>query len=123
MTLMNLKEYHTNTGDFYSTKPNLAVAFHPGWCFEWTADKDARNSPRWMPTIQHLGKATHPTLFTSMNEYEMNEETRTLGFMGYSLVRKGIANKWKSMSPQPEALRKGVLYRNYYSYILGGCGP
>jgi hypothetical protein len=55
-----------------------------------------------------------------MNEYEMNEETMTLALMGYNLVRKGVVNKWKSLSPKPELVRKGIYYRNYYSYILGG---
>jgi hypothetical protein len=77
---------------------------------------------RWAQTIKHLGEASHPILITSMNEFEMNEETTRLMLMGYRLVKKGGVNKWKSLSPKPELMRKGVYYRNYYSYTMGNIG-
>jgi hypothetical protein len=44
-----------------------------------------------------------------MNEYEMSEETMTLTLMGYNLVRKGVLNKWKSMSPKQSWCGKGFI--------------
>ncbi|TVY16798.1 putative mitochondrial protein MSS51-like protein [Lachnellula arida] len=51
-------------------KPDLAVAFHTG--FSQSMEEE------WLPTVQYLAAAPHPTLFTSYNEKEMEEETAIL---------------------------------------------
>ncbi|KAF2435181.1 hypothetical protein EJ08DRAFT_581287, partial [Tothia fuscella] len=94
-------------------KPDLAVAFHSGLSQSSKSD--------WLPTIKHLAKTQHPTLFTTDNEDEMEEETAIFRHLEAKLLVKGEINKWKSVCPiiEPlEAIEDSVYYQNYLWYLV-----
>jgi splicing suppressor protein 51 len=103
--------------DFVGTKdydpPDLAVAFHTGFSVEARED--------WMPTIVRLANAQHPTLFTTFNRQEMQEETLIFSQLGARFVQEGEINQWQAMCPLLEPMGSGennVYYYNQYWYII-----
>lgn len=94
-------------------KPDLAVAFHSGFSQSQTAE--------WEPTIDLLAEAHHPTLFTSYNKNEMEEEIYLLKSRGANFIQEGELNKWRGMLPILEAVEEkenSAYYLNQYWYIV-----
>jgi splicing suppressor protein 51 len=111
---MFLGTYHDYVKTNHYEKPNLAVAFHTGFSQSMTAE--------WRPTIDLLSKAQYPTLFTTYNKNEMEEETTILNELRANFIQKAEVNKWKGMCPIFEVIEEkedSVYYPNYYWYIVG----
>ncbi|TVY68722.1 putative protein MSS51-like protein [Lachnellula suecica] len=109
--------YHDYVKTLGYEKPDLAVAFHSGFSQESQMD--------WLPTIQYLTVAPHPTVFTSYNENEMAEETAILGGLGAKFFLSGELNKWRGLCPVLEVMEEkenSVYYLHQYWYILAGGG-
>jgi len=106
--------YHDFLRSNMFEKPDLAVAFQTGFSQESRAE--------WLPTIEYLSHAHHPTLLTCYNEIEMREETSMLRALGANFIQTGELNKWKGICPILEALEKKenvLYYLNQYWYIIG----
>jgi splicing suppressor protein 51 len=107
------------------SKPDLATAFHAGV-------SDSVLFRQWYPTIQHLVKAPHPTVFTCYCMAELKMETHNMGGpWGAKFLQTGEVNKWKTLWPRLHAphgqLNVGmaeysqrISYHNYYWYIIRG---
>lgn len=96
-------------------KPDLAVAFHTGFSQEMKEE--------WLPTIQYLAAAPHPTLFTSYNEKEMEEETTILDGIGANFLQPAEINKWGGLCPMLEVMeeKEGSFYfMHQYRYLVAG---
>ncbi|TVY45752.1 putative protein MSS51-like protein, mitochondrial [Lachnellula occidentalis] len=96
-------------------KPDLAVGFHTGFSQE--------EEEEWLPTVQYLAAAQHPTLFTSYNDTEMKEETAILERFGAKFLQRGEINKWKGLCPMLDFLeeKEGKYYfLHQYRYLLAG---
>jgi mitochondrial splicing suppressor protein 51 len=107
--------YHDYVKKYGYEKSDIAVAFHTGFSQEI---KD-----EWLPTIQYLAAAPHPTLFTSYNESEMEEETAALDSIGAKFLQRGEVNKWKGLCPIIEVMeeKEGKLYfLHECRYIVAG---
>ena len=107
--------YHDFIGTKHHDRPDLAVAFHTGFCQAETES--------WVPTLFQLAHAQHPTLFTTYNKEEMREETSLLSQMGVRFVQDGCINQW--MAPRPlldpmGCVESKIYYFNQYSYIIQG---
>jgi splicing suppressor protein 51 len=105
--------YHALAQTKEYDQPDLAVAFHTGFSQE--------GGEQWMPTIQYLASAPHPTLFTTYNKEEMREETAMLNILGANFVQTGQLNKWMSMCPILDpmgSVEDNVYYFNQYWYIV-----
>lgn len=102
--------------DSYDTT-DLAVAFHTGF------SQEMKNE--WLPTVLNLATAPHPTLFTSYNETEMEEETTSLRNLGASFKLPDEVNRWKSLCPMLEVMEEQeskVYFLHGYQYITAESG-
>jgi len=105
--------YHAyaNT-EFYKT-PDLAAAFPSGFSVDEQAD--------WLPTIDYLAHAPHPTLFTAARYFEINREIGVWKVLGAKFVKNAEVNKWKGMSPSLGVCGdtpNEVTYKNHWWYIV-----
>lgn len=108
--------YHDLAHSAAYEKPDLAVAFHTG------SSQDQVG--QWLPTLRHLVGAGHPTVFTSYNLGEMEEETELLAKgLGAQLLVPGQKNKWRCMVPRLEIMEEvenQLFYENWYWYMISG---
>lgn len=108
--------YHDFAQSADYRKPDLAVAFNTG-CSQM-------HVAQWLPTLQYLVEAGHPTVFTSYNHVEMSEETELLAKgLGAKLVIPGQKNKWRCMIPHLEIAEEEeneFFYDNMYWYVISG---
>ncbi|TVY37365.1 putative protein MSS51-like protein, mitochondrial [Lachnellula subtilissima] len=107
--------YHDYAKEDVYQKPDLAVAFHTGFSQEMKEE--------WLPTVQYLAAAQHPTLFTTYNEKEMEEETAILDRFGANFLQRGEINKWKGVCPMLEVMeeKEGTVYfMHQYRYLVVG---
>lgn len=112
---MHKSSYHEFTASSGYTPPDLAVAFHTGH------SQEALES--WYPTIRLLSQVPFPTVFTTFNKKEMEEETEILSRLNVNFLVKGAANQWKGMRPLLEVAEEeenGRYFNNEYWYVIGG---
>lgn len=105
--------YHESVDSEHYEQLDLAVAFHSGFSQEERED--------WAPTIRHLSRSQHPSLFTTYNEEEMHQETTIISRLGAKFVQEGRINRWKAVCPllDPMAyVEKNIYFSNYYCYIV-----
>jgi splicing suppressor protein 51 len=79
----------------------------------------------WLPTIQYLVAAPHPTVFTTYNENEMKEETLVLQKLGAKFTVARERNKWRGLGPNLEVLEEKhnkVYFLHQYWYVIAGRG-
>lgn len=107
--------YHDYVKEPAFAKPDLAVVFHSGHSQE--------AQEQWRPSIEYLISAGFPTVFTTFNDKEMQEETEGLRKNGADFVREGERNKWMGMRPLLDPLEEvesRVYNNNQYWYIIPG---
>ncbi|KAH8654935.1 hypothetical protein BGZ60DRAFT_532567 [Tricladium varicosporioides] len=106
--------YHDYVKDTDFNIPDLGIAFQSGHSQEFTRE--------WTPTIIHLARAVHPTVFTTFNKTEMLEETAILEKAGAHFILHGELNKWRALHGHLEALElreHEIYHQNQYWYIIG----
>lgn len=93
--------------------PDMAVLFHTGHSQEAVQE--------WKPTIRYLAHASFPSLFTSYNRKEMEEETAGLKGMGAKFIVEGVENRWRGLRPLLEVAeeREGAtFFMNGFWYVV-----
>lgn len=93
--------------------PDMAVLFHTGHSQEAVEE--------WKPTVRYLAHAPFPSLFTSYNRKEMEEETAGLKAQGTRFVVEGVENRWRGLRPLLEVAeeREGAtFFMNGFWYVV-----
>lgn len=105
--------YHAYVDTKLYKTPDLAAAFHSGFSVDEQAD--------WLPTIEYLAHAPHPTLFTAARYFEIEGEMGVWKNLGAEFVKNAEVNKWKGMSPSLVVCGdkpNETSYRNHWWYIV-----
>jgi splicing suppressor protein 51 len=112
---MHKTSYHSFSSLASYSAPDLAVAFNTGHSQEDVSS--------WSPTIRLLSHAKFPTVFTTFNRKEMEEETAILAGLGVRFLVRGERNRWRSMRTLLEVAEEeenGVYCNNGYWYVIAG---
>jgi splicing suppressor protein 51 len=112
---MHKTSYHSFSSLPSYNAPELAVAFHTGHSQEAVSS--------WSPTIRLLSHASFPTVFTTYNRKEMEEETAILTGLGARFLVQGEKNRWRGMRMLLEVAEEeenGVYCNNDYWYLIAG---